>query len=89
MSSSATEAPGRPCPDPECVDGHGRPSTAEPETDGDTRFYACPTCGYLFGWQPASAYPDDGCPVGIPEALRRAATPPRPTLPLTPIRRTP
>jgi len=88
-SSSATEPARRPCPDPDCVDEQGRPSIAEADTDGDTGYYACPACGYLFGWTQASPYPDGACPVGIPEAVRRAATPPKARLlPLTPIRRT-
>lgn len=93
-TSSATEQI-RACPDPDCVDQYGRPSPAEPETDGDTAYHACTRCGYAFGWhpaRPAGPNPDTVCPVGIPEAVRRAGTPPPPgrtLLPLTPIRSTP
>lgn len=77
MTRSATEISAV-CPDPDCVDGQGRRSLAEPETDGDTTYHACTTCGYTFGWQQAQPYPGDNCAVGIPEAVRRAASPPQP-----------
>lgn len=75
MTSSAIDLAAT-CPDPDCVDEHGNPSTAEPETDGDTGYHACVTCGYLFGWQHTQPYPDNSCAVGIPEHVRRAASPP-------------
>ena len=63
------------CPDPECFDGSGR-SRAELEHDGEHRYFACSTCGYSFGYQQvAAAESETGCPVGIPEHIRRAATP--------------
>ncbi len=90
MTHSATEpltGPGSVCPDPDCVDEQGNPSPAEPETDGDTGYHACTRCGYLFGWHTTRApYPGDSCAVGIPEAVRRAASPPR-ALPLLTIGR--
>lgn len=64
------------CGDPECVDAAGNPSLAEPEHDGDHRYYCCTTCGFTFGFSriPAEAQNDGACAVGIPEDIRRAAS---------------
>jgi hypothetical protein len=50
---------------------------AEPEDDGETRFWACadPECGYEFGHLRLPAA-DPSCQLGVPEHVRRAASPP-------------
>jgi hypothetical protein len=59
-----------PCHDPECAEDGG---VAEPESDGELRYYACARCGYEFGYQMARQ--DAGtCSLGVPEAIRRAAS---------------
>lgn len=63
----------RPCPDPECG------GTAEPEQDGDHLYFECTRCGYAAGYhkaeQPTLAANQSGhCSVGVPEAVRRAAS---------------
>jgi hypothetical protein len=59
-----------PCGDPECAEAGGM---AEPESDGELRYYACTTCGYEFGYEMARQ--DEGaCSLGIPEEVRRAAS---------------
>ena len=69
----------RPCADPECAAGNTHP-TAEPEQDGDHTFYTCTACGYQFGYRRLpvgvmAANNAEGCPVGIPESIRRQAHP--------------
>ena len=57
------------CRDPECP--YPQPS-AQPEADGQLRFYACP-CGYEFPVEMASQ--DAGsCSLGVPEHIRRMAS---------------
>jgi hypothetical protein len=68
-----------PCFDPDCVDEHGRPSTAEPEQDGLTTSYVCLTCGSEFGYRRLDTHTvattnDGTCAVGIPAGTRRAAS---------------
>lgn len=63
-----------PCIDPECGD------MAEPEQDGDHRYYAC-GCGMEFGYSRMQTTvlaedADGNCSVGIPEDVRRAASQP-------------
>lgn len=62
-----------PCADPEC------PGTGVPEQDAELYYLACDTCGHEWGWRitPPSDWPENtaGCPVGIPEAVRRRAQP--------------
>jgi hypothetical protein len=48
--------------------------TAEPEQDGDTRFFACTECGSTFGFQLAQAQAESSCQLGISEDVRRAAS---------------
>lgn len=67
------------CADPECVDGAGNPSVAEPEQDGEHRYHECTVCGYAFGYQrvrpeTVAVNPEGVCAVGIPEDLRRRAS---------------
>jgi hypothetical protein len=60
-----------PCFDPECAEAGG---VAEPESDGELRYYACTTCGYEGGYEQVRQ--DAGaCSLGIPEEVRRAASP--------------
>jgi hypothetical protein len=57
------------CGDPECPES--QPS-AQPEADGDLRYYAC-LCGYEFGFEKAA--PAEGnCSLGVPEEVRRAVS---------------
>lgn len=57
------------CPDPDCR------GTTEPEQDGDVAYDECNTCGYATGWRRIEdpEANQGGCPVGIPEGVRRAA----------------
>lgn len=67
------------CPDPECRTGDGQPTACEFERDAAVTYWACPSCGYTFGYRPATGpggSQADECSLGIPEALRRAASPP-------------
>ncbi len=57
------------CGDPECPEP--QPS-AQPEADGDLRYYAC-ECGYEFGHQMA-AQDEGSCAAGVPESVRRAVS---------------
>jgi tRNA(Ile2) C34 agmatinyltransferase TiaS len=61
-----------PCADPLC---RGR---AEPEQDGDHTYFECEDCGYAFGFTRTDvlAKRDNGCAVGVPEDVRRAASQP-------------
>jgi hypothetical protein len=59
-----------PCLDPECAEKGGM---AEPESDGELRFYACTTCGYEGNYQMVRQS-SDACSLGIPEEVRRAAS---------------
>jgi hypothetical protein len=68
----------RDCEDRECLEENG-PKTAEPEQDGDHKYWACTVCGFEFGWvkidsQPISASAEGHCAVGVPAELRRAAS---------------
>jgi len=80
VSTTATEGwreLAAPCADPECLDSNGRRSLAEPEADGNHRYFACPECGFTFGWQraqPVAVNSEGSCAVGVPEALRRNAS---------------
>ncbi len=64
-----------PCYDPDCT------GVAEPEQDGGHRYHACTSCGYSFNYEsvPTEA---GSCELGVPEAVRRAASvaPPTPLL---------
>lgn len=55
-----------PCFDPECAEVGGM---AEPESDGDLRYYACTTCGYEGGYEQVRQ-DAGGCQLGIPEEIR-------------------
>jgi hypothetical protein len=64
----ASESPvsARPCtrgPE-ECV------GIAEPEEDGDTRYWECQDCGHIFGYEAAGEPAQDSCQLGVPEAVR-------------------
>jgi hypothetical protein len=63
---------------------------AQPEQDGDLIYYAC-GCGYEFGYQRVAQEQDNACQLGVPEEIRRAASPPDPGpgLPLLQIGRRP
>lgn len=68
MTGSWVDEPVR-CMDLECP--QAQPS-AQPEADGDLRYYACP-CGMEFGYE--QAVPDAGaCSLGIPEEVRSRAS---------------
>jgi hypothetical protein len=67
----------RDCGDPDCVGG-GK-GTAEPEQDGDHKYWICQVCGFEFGWerlesQTMAVSQDGSCSVGIPTEVRRAAS---------------
>lgn len=58
------------CRDPECG------GVADEEQDGLLRFLACPRCGYEFDHRYLSGgASEQTCAVGIPEDLRRRASP--------------
>jgi hypothetical protein len=59
-----------PCGDPECAETGGR---AEPESDGELRYYACTTCGFEFGYE-MTRQSEGTCQLGISEEVRRAAS---------------
>lgn len=66
-----------PCLDPECAEQGGM---AEPESDGDLCYYACSRCGYEGGYEQVRQ--DAGaCALGIPEEVRRLASPVPPAQP--------
>ena len=49
---------------------------AEPESDGELRYYACGTCGYEGGYEMARQ-PEGNCSLGVPEEVRaRYSQPP-------------
>ena len=54
-----------PCGDPECAEAGGM---AEPESDGELRYYACVTCGYECGYEMARQ-PEGTCQLGVPEEV--------------------
>lgn len=61
----------RRCPDGDCG------AIAEPEQDGDHRYFECTHCGYGFGYarlDTLSVSSTSTCAVGIPEDIRRAAS---------------
>ena len=69
----------RTCKDPECLDESGDPNVAEPEQDGDHKFWVCVECGYEFGWElvesnPTSIDAEGSCAAGVPADLRRAVS---------------
>lgn len=57
------------CGDPECE--LEQPS-AQPEADGDLRYYAC-RCGFEFGFE-RDAPQEGACSLGVPEDVRRKAS---------------
>lgn len=59
-----------PCHDPECAEAGGM---ADPESDGELRYYACTSCGFEFGYELA-AQDAGACQLGVPEEIRRAAS---------------
>jgi hypothetical protein len=59
-----------PCLDPECAEAGGM---AEPESDGELRYFACSTCGYEGGFEMARQS-EGTCQLGISEDVRRAAS---------------
>jgi hypothetical protein len=52
----------RPCPDPEC------PGLAEPEEDGDHRYWACAECGYESGYEKTKSTATV-CSAGVPQVI--------------------
>lgn len=58
-----------PCGDPECT------GMAEPEADGELRYYACTTCGFESGYE-MTRQPEGTCQLGVPEDVRRLASVP-------------
>jgi hypothetical protein len=54
-------AESRPCYDPECA------GTAEPEQDGDHRYWACAACGFAFGYEKV-AQTATVCSAGVPQS---------------------
>lgn len=63
-----------PCLDPECAEAGGM---AEPESDGELRYYACAVCGYEGGYE-QTAPAEGNCQLGVPEEVRRIASVPPP-----------
>lgn len=61
-----------PCLDPECAESGGM---AEPESDGELRYYACLTCGYEGNYE-MTRQPEGNCSLGIDESVRRRASVP-------------
>lgn len=57
----------QPCPDVDCG------GVAEPEVDAGYSYYECGECGFQFGYARMDQ-PDETCALGIPEAIRRAAS---------------
>lgn len=55
-----------PCMDEDCE------GIAEPEQDGDIRYWACTRCGTEFGYQRVSQPQPGACQLGLPEETRRA-----------------
>jgi hypothetical protein len=54
-----------------CVRGPEEcPGIAEPEEDGEARYWACRDCGHVFGYELLGAQ-QDSCQLGVPEAVRR------------------
>lgn len=47
--------------------------TAEPEEDGEARYYKCtaPDCGFEFGYEIVSEPAQGDCQLGIPEETRK------------------
>lgn len=57
----------KPCRDPDC------PGIAEPEIDGEHRFWWCTICGFEFDYEIVSdLQTGDSCQAGISEGVRRA-----------------
>lgn len=68
-----TRAEERRCPDPDCG------GLAEPEQDGDHKYFACVDCGFEFGWERVETSilaedADGNCSVGVPASVRRAVS---------------
>lgn len=60
----------RPCRDEEC------PGSADPEQDGDTRYWACTLCGMEFGFERTPQPVQDACAIGVaPEVRQRFSSP--------------
>lgn len=59
------------CGDPECLQ---KQPSAEPESDGELRYYAC-SCGFEFGYEQAAPV-EGNCQIGVPEEVRRIASVP-------------
>jgi hypothetical protein len=60
-----------PCRDSDC------PGQAEEEVDGNVRYRVCLTCGFEFAYERVEIAGDqEVCAIGVPEALRRAASGP-------------
>jgi hypothetical protein len=73
-----------PCRDPDCS------GLGEEEVDGNVRYRVCTTCGFEYAYERVEVSgTQEVCAIGVPEALRRAASEPmeqamRPkTIPLT------
>lgn len=56
-----------------CGRGSECDGIAEPEEDGEARYYKCgkPECGFEFGYQIVPEQQADNCQLGIPEETRR------------------
>jgi hypothetical protein len=46
---------------------------AEPESDGELRYYACAECGFEFAYE-MTRQPEGTCQLGVPEEVRRIAS---------------
>lgn len=64
------KADARPCRDSECL------GVAEPEIDGEHRYFECPECGFCFGYERIQVSTTDNCAIGVPEDVRRRASAP-------------
>lgn len=69
------------CADPECT------GMAEPEVDGDHKYFACLACGFEFGYQKADTNlipsSEGTCAIGVPESIRAAFSPPQEKKPVS------
>ena len=60
---------------PVCPEENGQQTFVEPEVDGEYQYWECPECGYAWGWHKVEGTRVEGsCAIGVPEAVRKAAS---------------
>jgi hypothetical protein len=64
------QADARPCRDTECS------GVAEPEVDGEHRYWECQECGFAFAYERIENPMGGECAIGVPEEVRRRASAP-------------